>query len=271
MNRKLLIALSIAAGFSAGCQTVDTTQAGVVGVDRRQHMLVSAEEMNAGAEKAYHDLLAQAKAKNALDTDPAQVQRVQAIVKRLIPQTAVFRKDATAWKWEAHVISTKDVNAFCMPGGKMAVFTGLIQSLNATDDELAAVMGHEIAHALREHSREQASQQMAQQLGISVVGALAGLGSTAMNLSQMAMDVTFNLPHSRQDEQEADRIGVELAARAGYDPRAAIALWEKMNKLGGSQPPQILSTHPSNESRIADLKEYSAKVMPLYQQATAKR
>jgi predicted Zn-dependent protease len=132
-------------------------------------------------------------------------------------------------------------------------------------------MGHEIAHALREHSREQASQQMAQQLGISVVGALAGLGSTAMNLSQMAMDVTFNLPHSRQDEQEADRIGVELAARAGYDPRAAIALWEKMNKLGGGQPPQILSTHPSNESRIADLKEYSAKVLPLYQQATAKR
>jgi predicted Zn-dependent protease len=271
MKRKLLISLALSAAFSAGCQTVQTTQAGVVGVDRQQHMLVSSEEMNAGAEKAYADLLAQAKAKNALDTDPAQVQRVQAVVKRLIPQTAAFRKDALGWKWDFHVISTKDVNAFCMPGGKIAVFTGLIQQLQPTDDELAAVLGHEMAHALREHSREQASQQMAQQLGISVVGALAGLGNTAMDLSKMAMDVTFNLPHSRQDEQEADRIGVELAARAGYDPRAAIQLWEKMQKLGGSQPPQMLSTHPSNESRIADLKVYSEKVMPLYQQATAKR
>ena len=271
MNRKLLITLSVTAAFAAGCQTVDTTQAGVVGVDRQQHMLISAEQMNAGAEKAYADLLAQAKAKGALDTDPGQVQRVQAITKRLIPQTATFRKDAVGWKWEAHVISTKDVNAFCMPGGKMAVFSGLIQQLNATDDELAAVMGHEIAHALREHSREQASQQAAQGIGLSVIGALAGLGDAGMSLSQMALDVTFNLPHSRQDEQEADRIGVELAARAGYDPRAAIALWEKMSKLGGGQPPQILSTHPSNESRIADLKQYAEKVMPLYQQATAKR
>ncbi|HEV7477013.1 MAG TPA: M48 family metallopeptidase [Burkholderiales bacterium] len=271
MTRKLLIALSVAAAFATGCQTVETTQSGVVGVDRQQHMLISSEQMNAGAEKAYADLLAQAKAKGALDSDPAQAQRVQAIVKRLIPQTAVFRKDAPGWKWEAHVIGTKDVNAFCMPGGKMAVFSGLIQSLNATDDELAAVMGHEIAHALREHSREQASQQAAQGIGLSVIGALAGLGDAGMSLSQMAMDVTFNLPHSRQDEQEADRIGVELAARAGYDPRAAIALWEKMQKLGGGQPPQILSTHPSNESRIADLKQYAEKVMPLYQQATAKR
>jgi predicted Zn-dependent protease len=272
MNRKaLIVTLAISAAFAAGCQTVETTQAGAVGVNRQQHMLVSSEEMNAGAEKAYADLLAQAKAKNALDTDPAQVQRVQAIVKRLIPQTAVFRKDAVAWKWDFHVLSSKDVNAFCMPGGKIAVYSGLLQSLNPTDDELAAVLGHEISHALREHSREQASQQMAQQVGIQVVGALAGLSGTTMSLSQMAMDVTFNLPHSRQDEQEADRIGVELAARAGYDPRAAVNLWEKMQKLGGSQPPQMLSTHPSNESRIADLKVYSEKVLPLYQQATAKR
>jgi predicted Zn-dependent protease len=265
MRPIFLIIVAAAAAFSAGCQTVDTTQAGAVGVDRHQRMMVSSDQMNAGAAKAYADLLAQAKAKNALDTDPAQVQRVSAIVKRLIPTTAAFREDALGWKWEAHVITTKDVNAFCMPGGKMAIFSGLIQTLNATDDEIAAVMGPEIAHALREHSREQASQQMAQQLGISVLGALAGLGDTAMNLSQLALDVTFNLPHSRTHETEADRIGVELAARAGYDPRAAVTLWEKMGKLGGGQPPQFLSTHPSNQSRIADLKEYSAKVMPLYQ------
>jgi predicted Zn-dependent protease len=271
MSQKTLVTALASTALLWGCQSVDTTQAGVVGVDRQQHMLVSAEQMNAGAEKAYADLLAQAKAKGALDTDPAQVQRVQAIVKRLIPQTAAFRKDALAWKWDSHVITTKDVNAFCMPGGKMAVFSGLIQSLNATDDELAAVMGHEIAHALREHSREQASQQAAQGIGLSVLGALTGLGDAGVSLSQMALDVTFNLPHSRTDETEADRIGVELAARAGYDPRAAVSLWEKMQKLGGGAPPQILSTHPSNESRIADLKQYSEKVMPLYQQATAKR
>jgi len=265
MKRISCIALLVAAAFAGGCQTVETTQPGVVGVDRHQRMLVSSEEMNAGAAKAYADLLAQARAKHALDTDPQQVQRVQAIMQRLIPQTAVFRKDAPAWKWEAHVISTKDVNAFCMPGGKIAVYSGLIQSLNPTDDELAAVMGHEISHALREHSREQASQQAAQGLVLGVLGAAAGVSATTQQLGQMVMDVTFTLPHSRTDEQEADRIGVELAARAGYDPRAAVALWEKMQKLGGSQPPQILSTHPSNASRIADLKVYSAKVLPLYQ------
>jgi predicted Zn-dependent protease len=263
-HRKLLITLG-AAALVAGCQSVETTQPGVVGVDRHQRMLVSSEQMNAGAAKAYADLLAQAKAKNALDTDAQQVQRVQAIVKRLIPATAVFRKDAPSWKWEAHVITTKDVNAFCMPGGKMAVYSGLIQQLNATDDELAAVMGHEISHALREHSREQASQQAAEGLVLGVLGAAAGVSATTQQLGQMVMNVTFDLPHSRTDEQEADRIGVELAARAGYDPRAAITLWEKMQKLGGGQPPQILSTHPSNASRIADLKVYSAKVLPLYQ------
>ena len=259
-----LLCGSLAAALATGCQTVQTTEAGAVGVNRQQHMLVSAEEMNAGAEKAYAQLLAQAKQKNALDTDPAQVQRVQTIVKRLIPQTAAFRKDALAWKWEFHVLGSKEINAFCMPGGKIAVYSGLIQQLNATDEELAAVLGHEIAHALREHSREQASQQMAQQIGIQVIGGLAGLSGTAMDLSQMALNVTFNLPHSRQDEQEADRIGVELAARAGYDPRAAVSLWEKMQKNGGGQPPQWLSTHPSNEARIADVRVYADKVMPLY-------
>jgi len=265
MNRKLLIVLAASAAFTGGCQTVDTTQPGVVGVDRHQRMLISSEQMDAGAAKAYADMMAQARHKGVLDRDAAQVQRVNAIVKRLIPHTATFRKDAPAWKWEAHVINTKDVNAFCMPGGKMAVFSGLIQQLNATDDELAAVMGHEIAHALREHSREQASQQAAQGLGLQVLGAAVGMGDLGMNLSQLALDVTFNLPHSRTDETEADRIGVELAARSGYDPHAAVALWEKMQKLAGGAPPQFLSTHPSNATRIADLKVYAAKVAPLYQ------
>jgi predicted Zn-dependent protease len=271
MTRKALSAVLLSTALLSGCQTVETTQAGTVGVNRQQSMLVSSEQMNQSAAKAYADLLAQAKTKNALDTNPAQVERIHAIAGRLISQSAVFRKDAAAWKWDTHVITSKEVNAWCMPGGKIAVYTGLIEQLKATDGELAAVMGHEMAHALREHGRERASQAMAQSIAISVIGTVAGLPAGAGDLSQMVLDLTFNLPNSRLHEQEADRIGVELAARGGYDPREAITLWEKMGRLGGGQPPQFLSTHPSHESRIADLKQYSEKVMPLYQQAAARR
>jgi predicted Zn-dependent protease len=154
-----------------------------------------------------------------------------------------------------------------MPAGKMAVYTGLISKLQATDDELAAVMGHEIGHALREHSREQMSQQLGTQAAIGIAGALFGIGELGQNIGGMVADVTLLKPKSRGMETEADRIGVELAARAGYNPQAAVSLWQKMEKLGGSQPPQFLSTHPSHETRIADLQTYAAKVMPLYQAA----
>ena len=264
MNRTRIAATLLLAALGGGCQTVETTQPGVVGVSRQQHMAVSSDEVNASAEKEYAQMMAEAKKKNALDRDPAQVQRVKNIVARLVPQTTVFRPDAKSWPWEVHVISTDEVNAWCMPHGKMAVYTGLIQKLNVTDDELAAVMGHEISHALREHTREQISQQMGTQAVIGLAGALFGLGETAQNLGGMVANVTLNLPKSRTDETEADRMGVELAARAGYDPRAALSLWQKMEKVGGSQPPQWLSTHPSNETRLSDLKQYADKVMPLY-------
>jgi predicted Zn-dependent protease len=256
-----------AVALAAGCQTVETTKGGTVGVDRQQRMAVSSEEVNAGAQKAYAQMMAEAQKKNALDRDAAQVQRVKNIVSRLVPQTATFRPDAAKWPWEVHVVSLDDVNAWCMPAGKMAVYTGLINKLQPSDDELAAVMGHEIAHALREHSREQISQQMGTQAAIGIAGALFGVGELGQGIGNMVADVTLNKPKSRTHETEADRIGVELAARAGYDPHAAVSLWEKMLKLGGSQPPQWLSTHPSNESRIADLKTYSERVMPLYQAA----
>ena len=256
-----------AVALAAGCQTVETTKGGTVGVDRQQRMAVSSEEVNAGAQKAYAQMMAEAQKKNALDRDAAQVQRVKNIVSRLVPQTATFRQDAAKWPWEVHVVSLDDVNAWCMPAGKMAVYTGLINKLQPSDDELAAVMGHEIAHALREHSREQISQQMGTQAAIGIAGALFGVGELGQGIGNMVADVTLNKPKSRTHETEADRIGVELAARAGYDPHAAVSLWEKMLKLGGSQPPQWLSTHPSNESRIADLKTYSERVMPLYQSA----
>lgn len=264
MNRVPIVALCLLAALAGGCQTVETTQPGAVGITRQQHMAVSADEVNASAKQEYAQMMAEAKKKNALDRNAAQVERVRHIVNRLIPQTTVFRPDAAKWPWEVHVISTDEVNAWCMPQGKMAMYTGLLDKLQPTDDELAAVMGHEIAHALREHTREQISQQMGTQAVLGIAGALFGLSDTAENLGGMVANVTLTLPKSRTDETEADRIGVELAARAGYNPHAAVSLWEKMAKLPGGAPPQFLSTHPSTESRIADLKKYADKVMPLY-------
>jgi predicted Zn-dependent protease len=166
-----------------------------------------------------------------------------------------------------NVITTQEVNAWCMPGGKIAVYTGLISSLKITDDELAAVMGHEIGHALREHGRERASEQLAEQLGVTVLEAALGLGDVGKQLTQTILDVTLSLPHSRTQETEADRIGVELAARSGYDPRAAVSLWQKMGKLGGDKPPEWLSTHPSDQTRTRDVQGYAERVMPLYEAA----
>ena len=268
MLRILLVIAATAA--LAACQTVQTTQPGVVGVERTQQMLISSAEMNASADKAYQQQVGAAAKKGQVNHDPAQVERVRRIAQRLIPQTAAFRSDAPGWKWETNVITSKEINAWCMPGGKIAVYTGLIERLQATDDELAAVMGHEIAHALREHGRERASQAQAQGMIIGVVGAVAGVSGTTLDLTRVVVDLTFNLPNSREHETEADRIGVELAARAGYDPRAAISLWEKMGKVGGGQPPEWLSTHPNHATRISDLRVYSAKVMPLYEAARHK-
>jgi len=261
----------LAALFLAACQSVQTTAPGEVGVSRSQSMLVSSGSVNKSANDAYRKVIGEAQQKGLLNRDAPQVARVRAIAARLIPQTRVFRPDAPGWSWEVNVITSKQVNAWCMPGGKIAFYSGLIEQLQATDDEIAAVMGHEIAHALREHGRERASQAMAQGVGIAVVGTALGLGGGAQDLTQMVLDLTFNLPNSRTDEIEADRIGVEVAARGGYDPRAAITLWEKMQQAAKGQPPQFLSTHPSHGTRIADLRLYAAKVLPLYEAARAKR
>jgi predicted Zn-dependent protease len=268
MMRTFLLASAVSTALLTGCQTVETTQAGAVGVDRDQRMMVSSEDVQASSTKQYAQMMAEAKKKGVLDRDAAQVQRVQAITKKLVSQVGTFRADAAKWPWEVHVVSLAEVNAWCMPGGKMAIYTGLIEKLQASDDEIAAVMGHEISHALREHARERISRQMGTQMAVGIAGALFGIGELGQGLGNMVADVTLNLPNSRTHEVEADRIGVELAARAGYDPRAAISLWEKMAKSsGGGQPPKWLSTHPSHEDRISDLRTYAAKVMPLYQAA----
>jgi predicted Zn-dependent protease len=255
--------------LATGCQSVQTTSAGAVGVDRRQSMsaLVSEADLRKGSEQAYAQLMGQARQKGALNADAQLTQRVRAVAQRMIPVTGAFRPDAPGWKWEVNVLQSDQLNAWCMPGGKIAFYSGIVTRLDLTDDEIAAIMGHEIAHALREHARERASEQQAAGLVIGVGAALLGVGSIGSDLGQMAYKVAVGMPNSRAHETEADRIGVELAARAGYDPRAAITLWQKMAKVGGGSPPQWLSTHPSAETRPQDLAVYAERVMPLYRQA----
>lgn len=268
---RLVPPLAIAGMLVTGCQTVQTTQAGAVGIERKQSMLVSSKEINQAASQSYRQVLQQAQQKGLLNRDPATVERVRAVARRLTPHTGVFRQDAPSWSWEVNVISSKDLNAWCMPGGKIAFYTGLIDKLQLTDDEVAAIMGHEMAHALREHARERASQAMAAGLGIQILGAATGVGQGGMDLASLVAEFTFVRPNSRLHETEADRIGVELAARGGYDPRAAVSLWHKMGRASGGDPPQWLSTHPSNESRLRDLEDYAARVMPLYERTRAGR
>jgi len=257
---------------ATGCQTVETTQSGVVGVEREQRFttLVSEKEVDAQAAKEYAQMMVTAQQKGLLNRNEQQLQRVRTVALRLIPHVDVFRADALKWAWETNVLTSKEVNAWCMPGGKIAVYTGLLDRLRLSDDELAAVMGHEIAHALREHARERIGRQMATQTG-TAIGSVALEVLTGVRIDpQLAGTVSqavFVLPNSREAEQEADRIGVELAARGGYDPRAAVSLWQKMGQVSGAGGPEFLSTHPSPAHRLRDLQANAEKVMPLYQRA----
>ena len=249
----------------AGCQNVQTTQAGAVGVSRGQAMMVSASEVEQASAKQYSQVLLDSRNKGVLNTDPRLVSRVRGVAARLIPQTGAFRSDAPGWDWEVNVITSNELNAWCMAGGKIAFYTGLITRLKLNDDEIAAVMGHEIAHALREHARERVSQAMMTDLGVSVISAALGTGQAGADLMGTVAKVSFQLPNSRLHESEADSMGVELAARAGYDPRAAVGLWQKMAGQSKGSQPEWLSTHPSHTTRQQDLARDAARVMPIYQ------
>jgi predicted Zn-dependent protease len=261
-SRRLLVLLLVALG---GCATVQTTAPGAVGIERRQTMLVSEQDVEQSSVAAYAKEMDQARSQGRLNADPQLLARVRRVAGRLIPQTRVFRPDALQWHWEVNVQSTSELNAYCMPGGKIMVYSGLVEKLALSDAELAAVIGHEMAHALREHTRERVSRAYAQNLLITGVAAIAGLGGAATDLASQVANVTFGLPHSREQESEADEIGLELMARAGYDPHAAVSLWRKMAAAEGSAPPQFLSTHPSGANRIEDLEARLPLVVPLYE------
>lgn len=246
-----------------GCET--TTSAGIGGAERKQLLLVSSQQLDEMATQAYAKLLAEAAQKGTLNRDTAMLQRVRAIASRIEPQTGVFRRDAPGWKWEVNVIQSDQLNAFVMPGGKIMFYSGLISRLNLTNDEIAIVMGHEIAHALREHSREQISQAIAAQTAIGIGSALFGLGQGATDLAGIGYANLIATRFSRTDESEADRLGLELTARSGYDPRAGVTLWRKMMASNsGGRPPEFLSSHPAEASRVQQIEALLPSVTPLY-------
>lgn len=267
---RLLAVTLVPALLISGCSS--TTQEGATGIKRKQFMLLSSQEVDAMALQSYQQELGEAKKKGSLNTDKANLERIRKIADRLIPQVEQFRPDARAWKWEVNLESNNQLNAYCAPGGKIMFFTGIINQLKLSDDEIAAIMGHEMAHALREHGRERMSQAYAQQAGLGLAGALLGASQDQVALAATAAQVAISLPHGRGQESEADILGLELAARAGYDPNAAVSLWQKMGQAsGGGGGPAFLSTHPSGPQRIKDLQVAIPKVMPLYQSAKASR
>lgn len=249
-----------------GCTS--TTSGGAVGEDRKQLMLVSSQELEKMAAQSYDKLKAEAAANGTLNRERALLQRVNTISSRILPHSGVFRADAPGWNWEVNIIDSDKINAFCMPGGKIMVYSGLAKRLNASDDELAVVIGHEMAHALREHSREQVSKAIAAQTAIGVGTALLGLGQGSAEIGNVAYQALIATRFSRTDEREADSMGLELTARAGYDPRAGVSLWRKMMAAKeGAQPPEFLSSHPTDSSRIEAIEALLPKVMPLYEAA----
>lgn len=259
--------LSVGLCAAVGWHAVQAREGVEVGKQSSLSRLVSAEQVEHAAAQQYAQLGSQAKAQNALlpDNHP-QVVRVRAIARRLIPYSLEWNKRAAQWRWEVIVLNSKEINAFCMPGGKIAFYTGILDQLKLTDDEVAMVMGHEMAHALREHAREQMGKSAVTGLGASVVSSLFGLGRTGDLLLGMGRNL-LSLKFGREDETEGDLVGMELAARAGYDPRAGLTLWKKMAAASKGAPPQFLSTHPASGTRIQDIEANLPKVLPLYQRA----
>ena len=229
--------------------------------------LVPAVEVENAASQQYAQMLQEAAAQHALGgSGNPQVQRLRAIAQRIIPQSQEWNPRAKDWKWEVNLIGSNQINAFCMPGGKIAFYTGILDQLKLTDDEVAMVMGHEIAHALREHARARMGKSAATNIGAGLLSQLLGLGQVGQAVTGYGAQL-LTLTFSREDESEADLVGMEIAARAGYNPRAAVSLWQKMAAASQGAPPQWLSTHPSGSTRIADIGKNLPRVMPLYERA----
>ena len=260
MQLKTIMVYATCSVVLAACSTNPVT-------GRKQLMLVSEASAIASSKEAYAQMLQPLDREGKIDTNPVTAKRVRDITERLIPHAIAYRPETQDWEWSVKVIDDpKTINAFCMAGGKMAVYTGLITQLKITDDELAQVMGHEIAHALSAHTAERMSVAMASDLAVMGVAMTQNNSNLAMSAGAVAAAVAVKLPNSRKAESEADRIGIELAAKAGYDPQAAVTLWEKMGKAnGGSSGTDFLSTHPDPQKRMETLQGLVEPMMPFYQ------
>ncbi len=265
LSRRVLLQAS-AAGLTAAVAPGAWAQVNV-GQSSGMRNLVPAQQLESAATQQYSQLLAEARAKGALAPDHhPQLQKLRAIARQLIPHTAPWNERSRQWKWEVNLIGSKQINAFCMPGGKIAFYTGILDQLQLNNDEAAMIMGHEMAHALREHARERLAKTQATSIGLSLGARLLGLG----DLGNIAADLgtqLLSLKYSRDDETEADLVGLELAARGAYQPQASVSLWQKMTAQNGSGGPGFLSTHPSGPNRIRDLQANVPKVQTLYEQA----
>ncbi len=258
----LLILLGLVSLFMAGCATNPVT-------GRQQLMLVPESQAISASRQAYAQMLAPIREEGRLNSDPAVKARIDRITGRVVAQAIAYRPETRNWEWEMQVIDNDVPNAFAMAGGKMGIYTGMITKLNATDDELAQVIAHEVAHALSAHTAEKMSVALATNLAVAGFALSGERSQVAMTGAVLAAALAVQLPNSRQMEREADVIGIELAARAGYDPQAAVTLWQKMAALGNGSPPAFLSTHPSSDARIRYLSELAVKMQPLYEEARA--
>ncbi len=261
-RRAFLLAAGSAAVTAPALAQVD------VGPSSRVRKLVPAEELEAAASQQYAQMMAEARSKGALaPANNPQFQRLQRIATKLVPQTAQWNDRSKGWNWEVNLIASKQINAFCMPGGKIAFYTGILDQLKLTDDEAAMIMGHEMAHALREHARARIAKSQGTGTLLSIGAQLLGLGQlgdVAASLGTQLLTLRF----SREDESDADLVGLELASRGGYNPQASVSLWEKMGQAGGGAGgPSFLSTHPSGPQRIQVLQSNVPKVRGLYERA----
>ena len=281
-GRVAMLSLVLALGLPAaahGPEPLQLAQADVPAASRSQEgvevgrnsafaKLVPADEIEAAALKQYAQMQREAASKHALaPADHPQVQRLRRIAERMIPFTDEWNPRARHWKWEINLFGSKQINAFCMPGGKIGFYTGILEQLQLTDDEVAQVMGHEIAHALREHARARMGKSAATNIGASIASQLLGLGDLGRTVAGYGVEL-LTLKFSRDDETEADLVGLELAARAGFNPHAGVTLWKKMQAANKGAPPQWLSTHPAGKTRIAEIEKALPLVMPLYERAT---
>ena len=262
-----LLAGSVLGAPSAWGQSEDGGLRGEVGRESRFTKLVSAEQVEGAATQKYAQMLGQYQQKGAVvPASHPQVVRLRAIAQRIIPFATAWNGRAAQWRWEVNLLNDAQVNAFCMPGGKIAFYAGILSKLQLSDDEVATIMGHEMAHALREHARERMGKTMATQLGAGLLSSVLGmgdLGNVALSMGAQLLTLRF----SREDETEADLVGMDLAARAGHDPAAGVTLWQKMLAASKGAPPQFLSTHPAGDTRIRDIQSKLPRAQPLFERA----